>query len=265
MDKLDEIMAWKRREIADHIRPVHAEELARQARNVKKGRSFRESLADPGQLSLIAEIKRRSPSAGNIAGDAAAQERARIYYNASVDAISVLTDEKYFSGTLRDLWEVSEFLQWREDAPPILRKDFMVHPIQVLEAAEAGAKAILIIVRALSNEEISQLYEAANLAALDSLFEVHNQDELAVALQAGAKIIGVNNRNLADFTTDLSISENLLPMVPAGIVKISESGIFNLDDAWHARDAGADAVLIGQALMELDDPEPFIRELHDLP
>ncbi len=264
MDKLDEIMAWKRREIADRIRPVREEELARQARIVKKGRSFREALADPEGLSLIAEIKRRSPSAGNIAADTPAQERARLYYNANVDAISVLTDEKYFSGALRDLWEVSEFLQLREDPPPVLRKDFMVHPIQVLEAAEAGAKAILIIVRVLNGDEIESLFEAANLAELDSLFEIHNQDELDRAIQAGAKIVGVNNRNLSNFTTDLSISKKLLPLIPKGIVKISESGIFNLDDAWRVRDAGADAVLIGQALMELEDPEPFIKELRDL-
>ena len=265
MDKLEEIMAWKRREIADHVRPVRSEELTRLAGVGHKVPSFREALADPDHLSLIAEIKRRSPSAGDIAGGAAAQERARLYYNAGVDAVSVLTDEKYFSGSLRDLWEVSEFLQLREDAPPVLRKDFMLHPIQVLEAAEAGASAILIIVRALTNDEMSELYEAAYLAGLDSLFEIHEEEELERALQAGAKIVGVTHRNLSDFTTDLSISEKLLPMVPDEIVKVSESGIFELEDARRVRDAGADAVLIGQALMELKEPEPFIKELRELP
>lgn len=265
MDKLEEIMAWKKREIADQLRPVRSQEFARLASIRQKGPTFREALADPGHLSLIAEIKRRSPSAGDIAGGAAAQERARLYYNAGVDAVSVLTDEKYFSGSLRDLWEVSEFLQLREDAPPVLRKDFMIHPIQILEAAEAGAGAILIIVRALSDDEISELYEAANLAGLDSLFEIHEEEELDRALQAGAKIIGVNNRNLTNFTTDLGISEKLLPLVPDEIVKVSESGIFELEDAWRAREAGADAVLVGQALMELDDPEPLIKELRNLP
>ncbi len=264
MDKLEEIMAWKRREIADRIRPVHPRELAMLAEAPKSGPTFRDALSDPGHLSLIAEIKRRSPSAGEIAGGAPAQERARLYYNAGVDAMSVLTDEKYFSGHLKDLWEVSDFLQFREDAPPLLRKDFMVHPVQILEAAEAGAKAILIIVRALGDDEIDALYEAANLAGMDSLFEVHNEAELERALRAGANIIGVNNRNLSDFTTDLAVSEQLLPMIPQEVVKVSESGIFEFEDAARARDAGADAVLIGQALMEMDDPEPFIRELRSL-
>ena len=137
--------------------------------------------------------------------------------------------------------------------------------MQILEAAEVGAKAILIIVRVLTDEEIKILYDAASLAGLDSLFEIHNEGELERAIEAGALIVGVNNRNLANFSVDLAISEHLLPMVPPEVLRISESGIFDIEGAARAREAGADAVLIGQALMEMENPEPFIKELQSLP
>ena len=264
MDKLREIIAWKRREVAPRIRPVRKQELKRFGSQRIKGLRFKEALANPAHLSVIAEVKRRSPSAGEIAQNIDATEQARKYYNASADAISVLTDEKYFSGNIKDLWAITDLLGNRKDAPAFLRKDFMVHPIQVVEAAEAGARAILIIARAIQDDEIKLLYEAAQLAGLDVLFEIHCEQELEKVLQFEPEIIGVNNRDLGNFTTDLASSEILIPLIPDSIVTVSESGISNMDDVIRVAESGVDAVLIGQSLMESDDPDAFIRRIHEL-
>jgi indole-3-glycerol phosphate synthase len=143
---------------------------------------------------------------------------------------------------------------------PCLRKDFMVHPLQIAEAREAGASAILIIVRALTDEEIKLLFTSAQAAGLDSLFEIHNEAELERALHHGAKIIGVNNRDLAIFKTDLALSERLIPKFPRGVIAVSESGIFNGADAARVQAAGAHAVLVGEALMKAPSPADLIAE-----
>lgn len=262
MDKLSEIMAAKRRDLATRLRPVRDAELSRMADRARPGRSFREALSRDAGLAVIAEIKRRSPSAGAIAETIVAPEQARKYYNAGADAISVLTDEAFFGGSIRDLWDVNDLLGHRDDGPPTLRKDFFVHPLQVLEAAEAGARAILIIVRALSDDEIRALHDAAGLAGLDALFEVHSQPELDRAVAHEAKIIGVNNRDLARFVTDLSYSETLIPEMPDDVVAVSESGIWTPDDAARVYEAGADAILVGEALMKMEKPEQFIDAVH---
>lgn len=264
MDKLEEIVNWKRREIESKIRPVTERELSSLAVLKRRGPSFAEALTSSPRLCVIAEIKRRSPSAGEIAPEIDACEQARRYYNAEADAISVLTDKRYFAGDLRDLWEVNDFLQTRDDAPPTLRKDFMIHPVQIVESAEAFARAILIIVRALTDDEMEILFESARLAGLDSIFEIHSESELERALAVGATIVGVNNRNLARFETDLEISEKLIPQIPDEVITISESGISTTEDAARMRYAGADAVLVGEALMKNEEPADFIRALHDL-
>ncbi len=264
MDKLAEIMQWKRREVAARRRPVRDPELARFLPRGGHPRRMERALCRPAGLAVIAEIKRRSPSAGPIAPDRYAAEQARRYYNAGTDAISVLTDSRYFGGSIRDLWDVHDLLGRRADAPPLLRKDFFVDRLQVLEAAEAGAAAILIIVRALSDAEMSALFQAAELAGLDSLFEVHEAAEVDRALRCGARIIGVNNRDLARFVTDLAVSEAIIPHLPDSCVAVSESGIHSPDDAARAFAAGADAILVGEALMRLPDPEPFIAAAHAL-
>jgi len=258
-DRLSEIMAHKRREIRDRIRPVRPEELARFHRG-GDGRLVR-ALGKSESLAVIAEVKRKSPSAGEIDGDLDAADQARRYVNGDADALSILTDEKYFGGSLRDLWEVAELLRDHGRRTPCLRKDFMVDPIQVLEAAEAGASAILLIVRALTPDELKRLREAADRAGLDSLYEVHSEEELETALAHNPRIIGVNNRDLSRFVTDIAISERLIPLIPDGILAISESGIFTGSDAARARETGADAVLVGEALVRAGDPEALIREL----
>ncbi|HND60414.1 MAG TPA: indole-3-glycerol phosphate synthase TrpC [Opitutaceae bacterium] len=254
-DKLTEIMDWKRREIAPLVRPVDPAELAALHARLPRPPSFAGGLrrAD-GRLAVIAEIKRRSPSAGDIKAGASSLEQARRYQAAGADALSVLTDEKYFGGTLADLTGVTAHFRSTPPAVPCLRKDFMVHPIQVLQAREAGASAILIIVRALTDDEIRPLAQAAAAAGLDALYEIHQESELDRALAHGAKIIGVNNRDLAIFKTDLGLSERLIPRFPRDVIAVSESGIVTAADAARARGAGAHAVLVGESLMRAPDP-----------
>lgn len=264
MDKLAEIMAAKRHAYRDLIRPVRDAELERLAGIQRQGGSFLDALAREDRLSVIAEIKRKSPSAGQIAAaELDAVEQARKYVNAEADCFSVLTDTDYFGGSLKDLWDVVDFLEEHQRTTPCLRKDFMIHPIQVVEAAEAGARAILIIVRALDDDDIKALYEAASIAGLDALFEIHEERELEKALKFDPKIIGVNNRDLKRFKTDLAVSELLIPQIPENIVTVSESGIFSPEDAERAGACGADAILVGEALMRAEDPEKLVDAFHN--
>ncbi|MBC7367331.1 MAG: indole-3-glycerol-phosphate synthase [Undibacterium sp.] len=265
-DKLTEIMAWKRAEIAPVVRPVPLAELAALHASLPSPPSFAAALRRPdGQLAVIAEIKRRSPSAGAIATGIAAPVQAARYRASAASALSVLTDEKYFGGTLEDLVAVTTHFHQSPPALPCIRKDFFVHPIQVLQARQAGASAILIIVRALTDDEITILHAAAQAAGLDALFEIHNDSELARALAHGAKIIGVNNRDLAIFTTDLGLSERLIPQFPKHIIAVSESGIHTAADATRVRVAGAHAVLVGEALMKSPDPAALIASFRPVP
>ena len=259
MDKLAEIMVHKRREITPLLRPVFESDLARLHASLPKPPSFAAALRRPdGRLAVIAEIKRRSPSAGVIAAGIPAVDQARKYQAAGAAALSVLTDEKYFGGTLADLEQVTAALLDHPPVLPCLRKDFMLHPLQVLEARSAGASAILIIVRALTDEEIRPLQAAAAAAGLDVLFEIHSEAELERALQHGARIIGVNNRDLAVFKTDLGLSERLIPQFPPDVIAVSESGITTAAHAARVRAAGAHAVLVGETLMKAADPAAVI-------
>jgi indole-3-glycerol phosphate synthase len=256
---LKEIMEWKRREIAPRLRDVSEGELSRLDASLPKPAPFAAALRRPdGRLAVIAEIKRRSPSAGEIAAGASAADQAEAYQAAGADALSVLTDMKYFGGSLEDLRGVAARLQASGPRLPCLRKDFMVHPIQVLEARESGASAVLIIVRALSDAEIRVLHGAARAAGLAALFEVHSDDEVARAAAHGAEVIGVNNRDLDVFKTDLALSERLFAAFPPGAIAVSESGITTAADAGRARRAGAHAVLVGEALMRSKDPAALI-------
>lgn len=258
-DKLTEIMAWKRQEIAALVRPVSEAELARLDASLPRPPSFAGGLrrAD-GRIAIISEIKRRSPSAGDIKAGASSLDQARRYQAAGADALSILTDEKYFGGNLDDLRGVTAHFRSTPPARPCLRKDFMVHPIQVLQAREAGASAILIIVRALTDDEIKTLHGAATAAGLDALFEIHSEPELARALAHQARIIGVNNRDLAIFKTDLALSERLIPQFPKNVIAVSESGIHTAADAARAHACGAHAALVGESLMRAPDPAQLI-------
>jgi indole-3-glycerol phosphate synthase len=258
-DKLTEIMAWKRREVAPLARPVPLDELRARDAALPRPPAFAAALrpAD-GRLAVIAEIKRRSPSAGAIAEGVSATSQAIRYRTAGAAALSVLTDSRYFGGSLEDLATVTSLFRTTPPAIPCLRKDFMVHPIQVLQAREAGASAILLIVRALNDAELTELFAASRAAGLEALFEIHNEDERDRALAHGARIVGVNNRDLARFQTDLSLSERLLPTLPRDVIAVSESGIHRPADAARVRAAGAHAILCGEALMTAPDTDALL-------
>ena len=243
MSRLDEILAVKRREI-ERLRP-RREELRRQALARNDFRSFRRALErNDGRLALIAEVKKASPSAGVIATTFEPVAIARSYARAGAEAISVLTDEQFFQGHLDHLRAVREAV-----ALPVLRKDFVLDEVQILEASAAGADAILLIVAALDDEALVRLLANAATYQLDALVEVHSLAELERALETEAQIIGINNRNLATFEVDLGVTEKLSEEVPKEIVLVSESGIRTAADLARIKQTGVNAVLIGEALM----------------
>jgi indole-3-glycerol phosphate synthase len=243
MNRLDEILQVKRAEI-ERLRPRRGE-LHRAALLRNDVRPFASALQPgDGKLALIAEVKKASPSAGVIVEQFDPVAIAKNYARAGVEAISVLTDEQFFQGHLRYLSLIRDAV-----AQPLLRKDFIVDPIQIMEAAAAGADAILLIVAALTQDELTALLETAETYQLDALVEVHTHPELDRALETDARLIGINNRNLATFEIDLGVTERLSEEVPADIVLVSESGIRTAEDLARIKACGVDAVLIGEALM----------------
>ena len=243
MSRLDEILEVKRAEI-ERLRP-HRDELHKTALLRNDFRPFGFALQrGPGELALIAEIKKASPSAGVIVEAFDPLEIAKNYSRAGVDAISVLTDEQFFQGRLDYLEVIRPAV-----AQPLLRKDFILDEIQIAESAAAGADAILLIVAALDQSGLVALLETAETYQLDALVEVHTLEELDRALETNARIVGINNRNLATFEVDLGVTERLSEEVPDGIVLVSESGIKTAEDLARIKACGVDAVLIGEALM----------------
>jgi indole-3-glycerol phosphate synthase len=218
-------------------------------------RPFGEALVRPG-LSVIAEFKRRSPSAGEIRAGATPAEIAQSYDQAGATALSVLTDEAHFGGSLDDLREARAACEL-----PILQKDFTVDRYQLYEAAVAGADAVLLIVAALDRERLAELYEEARGLDLDVVVEVHEEAELEAALAVDAEVVGINNRNLDTFKVDVQTTFELMPDVPAGKTVVSESGIAERATLDELERVGVDAVLIGEALMRADDPGAKLREL----
>ena len=218
-------------------------------------RPFSEALVRPG-LSLIAEFKRRSPSAGEISGAATVSGQVGAYERGGAAALSVLTDEAHFGGSLDDLRAARAACDL-----PILRKDFIVDPYQLYEAAVNGADAVLLIVRALEDGPLRSLYEEARGLDLDCLVEVHDEPELERALELDADVIGINNRNLDEGTVDVATTYELMPDVPAGKTVVAESGISDRAELEELERVGVDAVLIGGALMSAADPEAKTREL----
>ncbi len=213
-------------------------------------RDFLAALRQPvrGDVALIAEIKKASPSAGVICADFDPVRIAREYERAGASCLSVLTDEKFFQGSLEYLRQVRAAVKL-----PLLRKDFVIDPRQILEAIEAGADAVLLIARILQEDELKQLHELATEGGLTALVEVHNEEEMDRALAIGANLIGVNNRNLDTFTVDLALTGRLASRIPAsarpGRVLVAESGIHHRSDVEKLRDAGAGAILVGESLM----------------
>jgi indole-3-glycerol phosphate synthase len=218
-------------------------------------RPFSEALARPG-LSLIAEFKRRSPSAGEIAVETSVVDQVRAYERGGATAISVLTEESQFGGSLEDLRVARSACEL-----PILRKDFIVDPYQLYEAATSGADAVLLIARALDDQELARLHAEARAIDLDCLIEAHDAGELERALEENAEVIGINNRDLDDGTVNIATTYELMPDVPAGKTVVAESGISDRLELDELESVGVDAVLIGEALMRAEDPEAMTREL----
>jgi indole-3-glycerol phosphate synthase len=218
-------------------------------------RRFGAALREPG-IAVIAEFKRRSPSAGTLHHAPDLPGLVRAYEHGGASALSVLTEGPNFDGTLEDLRAVRAVSEL-----PILRKDFIVDDYQLYEAKVARADAVLLIVAALQPEQLRALHERAGTLGLDVLVEVHDREELRAALSVGAKLIGINNRDLRDFSVDVERTERLMGEVPAGVTVVSESGIVQAEQLSRLEDAGVAAVLVGETLMRSADPEAALRTL----
>ncbi len=254
MNILDEIVATKREEVGRLGSWAGA--LEARLDDAPPARDFAAALRRDGEVAVIAEVKRRSPGAGEIRPGLNPAGLALSYEEGGAAAISVLTDREYFDGSLDDLRAVRERVE-----VPVLRKDFVIDELQVVEARGAGADAVLLIVRILDDDALRRLRKKAEELGMTALVEVHGEDELARALDAGARIVGVNNRDLSTFETRLEVTESLAPKVPADVVLVSESGIGTADDVDRVGRAGADAVLVGQSLLEQADPGVAVSEL----
>jgi indole-3-glycerol phosphate synthase len=252
---IEQLIAAARKGVEERRAQTPPAELESRLRGRGRDRPFDEALVRPG-LSLIAEFKRRSPSAGEISASADIVDQVGAYERGGAAALSVLTDERHFGGSLEDLRAARA-----ASSLPILRKDFIVDPYQLLEAAVNGADAVLLIVWALEDAELRALYERAGELDLDCLVEVHDGDELERALRLDVDVIGINNRNLDEGTVEIATTYELMPDVPAGKTVVAESGISARAELEELERVGVDAVLIGSALMSAADPEALTREL----
>src|SRR4051812_25333092 len=255
MRSLEELVAGAREDARRRQEEVPLETLRGRLGDREGARPFNEALVRPG-LSLIAEFKRRSPSAGELRPGAGVAETVVAYERGGAAALSILTEERYFGGSLHDLRAAREASDL-----PILRKAFVVDPYQLYEAAGNGADAVLLIVAALDDEDLAGLYAEARALDLDCLVEVHDEADLERALAIDAGVIGINNRNLEDFAVDVQTTVELLTDVPAGKAVVSESGYGQRDQIDELERIGVDAVLVGEALMRAEDPEILVREL----
>ncbi len=256
MNVLERIVAGTRDDVRRRREEVPLSQLESALAGRGDDRPFSEALTLPG-VSVIAEHKRRSPSAGTIREGATVSDVVLAYEHGGAAAISILTEGKHFGGSLEDLREARAACNL-----PILRKDFIVDPYQLYESAAAGADAILLIVAALDTKALAALYAEARTLDLDVLVEVHDEDELDCALeQIDADVIGINNRNLADFSVDIERTFELLADIPAGKTVVSESGFHSREQLDAVERVGVDGVLVGESLMRAPDPEAALRAL----
>jgi indole-3-glycerol phosphate synthase len=230
--------------------------LVEDARGCEPTRDFAAALRRADELSVIAEIKRRSPSKGDLDRDLDPATLATRYLAGGASCLSVLTDEEFFGGSVADLQAARSAV-----SVPVLRKDFTVDPRDVADARLMGADAVLLIVAALDTTELAELHQLAESLGLDVLVEVHDEPELEAALAAGATIVGVNQRDLMTFEVDHERAVRVGKAIPDDIVRIAESGVRGADDARRLRDAGFDAVLVGETLVVADDPSATLATL----
>jgi indole-3-glycerol phosphate synthase len=255
---LDEILATKRDEVTVLRQPQTRDLLRRRALDAPPTRAFGAALrrAD-GHVAVIAEIKRRSPSKGALALDLDAAATAKAYAHGGAAALSVLTDAPFFGGSVADLQVARETVEL-----PILRKDFTIDEVQVYEARAIGADAILLIVAAITDDALlADLHALADDLGLGVLVEAHDEREVERALSAGARVLGINSRNLATFAEDLGVAESLAARLPADVIAVAESAVRSGTDAARMAAAGFDAVLVGEALVRATDPGTLLGEL----
>lgn len=251
---LDEIVADKKVRLVEHKANISEEEMKRLAlASGRKSVSFYQALAKEG-LSIIGEFKKASPSRGLMDNKLELTDRIE-QYNASVDAISCLTEEDHFHGG------VEYFKKIRGISPlPMIRKDFVIDSYQIYEAKVIGADAVLLIAAILTDEEMKEFYELAYQLGMDVLLEVHDEEEMERAVSLGAKIIGINNRNLKDFTISLETTRRLAKLVSKDTVLVSESGVTDMEDILFLKECRVDALLIGQAFMESENPLELAKQ-----
>lgn len=254
---LDDILARTRADLEIRKKEVPLAELDRAgAERYGRLRSLRDALRATGRIACIAEYKRRSPSAGWINEKADLETTVRAYAAGGASALSVLTDEPFFAGRLGDLKPAGA-----ASGLPVLRKDFIVDPYQIAEAIAAGADAILLIVAALDDAALARLLHLARVCKMDVLVEAHDEGEVQRAVAFGAEIIGINNRDLRTFKVDRDLAIRLRPTIPADRIVVAESGIRDAADVARLREAGVDAMLVGETLMRAPDPAAALRGL----
>lgn len=253
---LDEIVNNKLKEVAERKKEIPLAFLKSKLAASTPTRDFRKAISSPTKINIIAEIKRASPSAGVIIRNFSLEELARIYEKNGASALSILTDQKFFRGELKDLEKAR-----KASSLPILAKEFIVDEYQIYEARTGGADAILLIARILDKEELKKCLDLAWQLDLDCLVEIHAEEEWQKIKDLPVDIVGINNRNLADLKIDLETSLNLINKLPSDKTVVSESGINNEKDICRLREAGVDAFLIGEALLKSKDVGKKLKEL----
>ena len=253
---LDEIVNNKLKEVAERKKEVPLAVLKSKLATSTSTRNFRKAISSPTKINIIAEIKRASPSAGIITKNFSLEELARIYEKNGASALSILTDQKFFRGKLKDLEKAR-----KTSSLPILAKEFIVDEYQIYEAKTRGADAILLIARILDREKLKKYLDLAWQIDLDCLVEIHTEEEWRKIKDLPLDIVGINNRNLENFKVDLKMSFNLIKKIPLDKVVVSESGINNGEHIHRLQEAGVDAFLIGEALLKSKDVGKKLREL----
>ncbi|WP_066632898.1 indole-3-glycerol phosphate synthase TrpC [Desulfolucanica intricata] len=254
---LKKIVDYKKLEVNQKKKEISIEQLKSQITDKKTKKSLYQALKRPGEVSIIAELKRKSPSKGLLRPNFNPEEIITSYTRAGAAALSVLTDENFFGGS-------PEYLKLASGLTPLplLRKDFIIDEYQIYEAKLLGADAVLLITRALTNQTLLSFYKLTRQLGMEALVEVHREEELAVVFRAGVKIIGINNRNLETFQTDIDHTLRLIEKInDPGVAVVSESGIKTCEDILTLKSAGVDAVLVGEAFMVRPDPGEGVREL----
>jgi len=253
---LDEILAEKKRTVGYARFRLPLADLQSKATAMAPAQNFAQALRSAGRIACIAEFKRRSPSKGWIHRDADPAAVASAYERGGASAMSVLTDTPFFGGTIDDLR-----LARASTRLPILRKDFVIDPYQIAEARAAGADAVLLIVAALGDTELGDLLAETHRWGMEALVETHDAEEVTRAISAGAIVVGVNHRDLRTFKMNMDLAVRMRSLVPSDCVMVAESGIQTAADVERMREAGIDAILVGEALMHASDPSLALREL----